>query len=187
LIEDSRADLGTSVKMVQPDKYAKDARAWRDLARFTYTASRTLFTSDNNIVLCFPAATLGHHALEMFLKAALICEGFTVFNPSKIKELDPSVSLTAADCAWGHKLVVLARQLARKRPDFDLSDTTKITGYWYYKLPMTVERGFAMFDPFFSELRYPQALRKLEGVGPDDVVVLDALVAALRPFITIAP
>jgi hypothetical protein len=61
--------------MQQLDKYARDARTWRDAARFNYTGAQALFTSENNIVTCIPVATLAHLALEMFLKAALIVEG----------------------------------------------------------------------------------------------------------------
>jgi hypothetical protein len=52
---------------------------------------------------------------------------------------------------------------------------------------MSVERGLAMFNPFFSELRYPQALKQLEGIGPDDVVVLDALVDVIKPWVQCIP
>jgi hypothetical protein len=45
-------------------------------------------------------------------------------------------------------------------------------------MPMTIEAGLALFDPFFSELRYPQEFRKLGGVGEDGKVVLDELVGA---------
>ena len=51
-------------------------------------------------------------------------------------------------------------------------------------MPMTVEAGFALFDPFFSELRYPQDLKKC-GVSQDHKVVLDVLVARLRPPATV--
>jgi len=50
----------------------------------------------------------------MHLKAALICEGCTVFDPKKINDLDKSVKLKPSDCAWGHNLVKLARQLAKR-------------------------------------------------------------------------
>ena len=61
-------------KRMKLDRYARDAQAWTNSARVAYTASAHLFTSEN-FMLVFPAATLGHHALEMFLKAALIVEG----------------------------------------------------------------------------------------------------------------
>jgi len=56
------------------DKYARDGRAWRDFAKVAYTGAVHLFGSAN-LFLVFPAATLAHHALEMYLKAALIAEG----------------------------------------------------------------------------------------------------------------
>lgn len=126
------------------DKYARDARAWRDFAKVAYTGSGHLFGS-GNLFLVFPAATLGHHALEMYLKAALITEGLTIFDPWKLEYLDASLKLEAKDCAWDHKLVRLARQLAEKRPDFDLKATLTTFLPWTQSKPLTLEQGFAIF------------------------------------------
>src|SRR5207253_5530390 len=130
------------------DRYAKDARAWRDFAKVNYVASVALFASGNPF-LYFPAATLGHHALEMYLKAALISEGITIFDSNRLKLLDPALGLTKAECAWGHSLVALAEQLSKKRPDFDLAIEMHIPGCLVLEMPMTVRRGFELFDPFF--------------------------------------
>lgn len=51
-------------------------------------------------------------------------------------------------------------------------------------MPMTVKQGFILFDPFFSELRYPQELKDLEGVGEHEKIVLDELVVRLQPFLS---
>lgn len=166
---------------VKPDKYAQDPKAWRDFAKFNYAASTYLFQSHNPFLI-FAAATLGHHALEMYLKAALICEGCTAFDPKKIKYLDPSFTLKKADCVWGHDLVVLARQLAARRPDFKLSDHMNSLMPWHHSGVPSVERGFEVFNPFFTELRYPQELT-MGGVGEDDKLPLDELVARLQPFL----
>ena len=168
-------------KTIKPDKYAPDAVAWKRFAGIAYTASHHLFES-RNLLLIFPAAKLGHHALEMYLKAALICEGLTVFDPKKIKSLDPSVALQTADRAWGHDLVALARQLAQRRPDFDLAEPMTMLLPWRSEGIPTVEKGFELFNPFFSELRYPQELT-MGGVGEDDKLPLDGLVARLQPFL----
>jgi hypothetical protein len=169
-------------KTVMLDKYARDARAWRDFATHNYAASTYLFES-HNPYLIFNAATLGHHALEMYLKAALICEGGTVFDPQKLKQLPSSVRPQIADCAWGHDLVVLARQLAVKRTDFDLGEQMDILVPWHVSGGVvTVEQGFQIFNPFFSELRYPQELT-MGGVGEDDKLPLDELVDRLQPFL----
>ncbi len=170
-------------KMLQIDRYARDPRPWRIYAQHSLDASRVLFTHKPLITLCFPAATLGHHAIEAFLKTALICEGMTIFDPAKLRFLDPNIELDKADCAWGHRLVALAGQLTKKRTEFDLSANLQMN-YWPHKMPKTINSGLAMFDPFFSELRYPQELQELEGIGPDDVVVLDALVEVLLPFVS---
>jgi hypothetical protein len=166
---------------IQLDNYARDAKTWLIYAQINYDGARELFTHKRGITLCFPAATLGHHALEAFLKTALIRAGMTVFDPSKLKRLDPAMTLTEADCAWGHQLVALAKLLTSKRPDFDLTKHLYFVAF-PREMPMKIEAGLAVFDPFFWELRYPQQLRELDGIGPYDVRLLDALVAEVMPF-----
>ncbi len=174
------------MKSPQLDKYARDSRAWTACAEINYTASVHLFSS-GNLFLRFTAATLGHHALEMYLKSALVCEGMTVFNPVIVKSLDPGVALTRSNCAWGHCLVDLATRLSEKRPDFNLRAEMNIPECRTLLMPMTLEAGFALFDPFFSELRYPQELKKVGGVGQDEKFVLDELVLRLQPFLNKVP
>jgi hypothetical protein len=87
---------------------AKDAPQWRDSGYHNYRASRVLFECGDPF-LWFPAASLGHHALEMLLKAALIHEGMTMCDPRKVKDLDPALGLTKDDCIWGHALVEPAK------------------------------------------------------------------------------
>src|SRR5271157_308114 len=118
-------------KSLALDKYARDPKAWKAFADHNYAASIYLFESHNPFLI-FNAATLGHHCLEMYLKATLICEGATVFDPTKIKHLDKSVKLQPSDCAWGHDLVGLARQLAAKRRDFDLSEQMSTLLPWHF-------------------------------------------------------
>lgn len=168
-------------KTLKPDKYAQDARAWRDFANINYAASTYLFESRNPFLI-FAAATLGHHALEMYLKAALICEGCTVFDPKKIEFLDPSVTLKKADCVWSHDLVALARKLVAKRPEFKLSEPMNLLFPGKCSGIPTVEKGFELFNPFFFELRYPQELT-MGGVGEDDKLPLRELVGRLQPFL----
>lgn len=52
-----------------------------------------------NFFLWFPAAILGHQALEMYLKAALIVRGRSI-SPNDV---------------WGHDLTLLAKQLFGNR------------------------------------------------------------------------
>jgi hypothetical protein len=47
----------------------------------------------------------------------------------------------------------------------------------------TIEQGFELFDPFFSEVRYPQELKTMGGVGEDDKLPLAELVKTLEPFL----
>jgi len=169
------------------DRFARDPRAWRDSARINHAAAIELFQSKNNIVTCIPAATLAHLTLEMFLKAALIVEGMTVFDPKFVDRLDLTLGLARQDCVWGHSLVDHAKRLAERRPEFDLNDTTKIPFHFPHKGPMTLEAGFAVFDPFFFELRYPGELTELDGVGPGDVLMFQSLVDAIEPFLKSVP
>jgi hypothetical protein len=62
-------------KPIYIDKYARDAGHWRTRATIAYEAARILFTHEKALMLCFEAAPVAHHALEMFLKTALINEG----------------------------------------------------------------------------------------------------------------
>ena len=82
------------------DKYAKDWELWHRFATINYTAAIRLFETDDPL-MWFPAATLGHYALEMHLKAVLILNGMTVFDPRKVKRLDPSIGLAKSDCFAG--------------------------------------------------------------------------------------
>lgn len=168
---------------MQLDKYARDAELWRALAEFNYAACRVLYNAASEYrTLWFVAVTLTHNALELFLKTALIREGMTVFNPANLKALDASVGLKQDDCIWGHGLVELAKKLAARRPDFDLSATMN-NALLSALRPMTVEETLALIDPFFFELRYPQELKKVLGFGGDVLPVLEELVVRLQPFI----
>jgi len=161
------------------DKYARDLALWRDWAAINYSAAKVLF-ENNAPFLLFPAATLGHHALEMYLKSALIANGMAVFDPKKIKRLDAGTNLAADDCVWGHNLVELAKVLEKRRPEFRLSDQMPVVGYVVMKEPMTVEEGLSIFDPFFAELRYPREMKKVQGLGGEHKILLDSLVRELR-------
>jgi hypothetical protein len=48
---------------------------------------------------------------------------------------------------------------------------------------LTLEQGFAVFDPFFTELRYPRELTKVEEIGAEERVLLDELVQHIQPFL----
>jgi hypothetical protein len=172
---------GTLQPHIQLDKYAKDAETWLIYARINYDGARVLFAHENALTLCFPAATLGHHALEALIKTALIRAGMTIFDPAKLKRLDPVTILTETDCAWGHKLLVLGKLLTSKRPDFDLGKHLSLAAF-PRETPMDIGTGLAVFDPFFWELRYPQQLKELDGIGPDDVRLLNVLFAEIMPF-----
>jgi hypothetical protein len=163
----------------QLDTYARDFALWRDWAAIDYQAATILFETHDPFLL-FPAATLGHHALEMYLKSALIANGLTIFDPKKVRLLDPQVNLVAADCAWGHDLVELAKGLAQRSATFEPSRQMSIVGFLTMKEPMTIEEGLSIFNPFFGELRYPQKMNKVDGIGEEHKHLLDSLVSELR-------
>jgi hypothetical protein len=163
------------------DKYARDIRAWRDFAKLNYISAVTLFDT-NNPFLFFAAATLGHQALEMYLKAALIQAGMTAFDPGKLGALDPAIGLRRDDCVWGHNLSTLPHKLAEKKSDFDLAETIVVPAV-ILKMPMTLAEAFKLFDPFFFELRYPQELKHMEGLGDEERLVLDELVKRLAALL----
>lgn len=167
---------------MQPDKYYRDVRTWREFAEINHTAATKLF-ADLSPFMYFPAAILGHHALEMYLKAALVKLGMAVFNPQLIIKLDPGVTLTVAECVWGHKLVDLAERIATRSPLFDLNITIDIPSL-ILEMPMNIRTALEHFEPFFEELRYPRELDKLQGVGEEEGRLLNALVAYIGPFST---
>lgn len=79
----------------QQDKYENDATAWCQSAENFRAAAYLLFRNGNPF-LYFPAAILGHFALEMFIKAALIRNGHRI-DPTDV---------------WGHDLPKLLAKLA---------------------------------------------------------------------------
>lgn len=99
--------------MTRPDldKYASDVRAWRDWADLYWTATSLLFQSDN-IAMYLPGATMAHHTLERYLKAALIATGATVCP----RHIAAAHGISDADYVWGHQLSELAVTLAKRRP-----------------------------------------------------------------------
>lgn len=113
-----------------------------------------LFRS-SNFMLWFPAAILAHLALEQLLKSALLQAGCPIAQGKP-----------QAGYAWGHKLVELAQLLASKRREF----------------PSDILNGLAVFDAYFDELRYPQAVKKVEELGQEEGILLSRLMGCIRPF-----
>jgi hypothetical protein len=61
-----------------------------------------------------------------------------------------------------------------------LSKEMKFVGYVVLKEPMTIEEGLNIFDPFFSELRYPQEMTAVDNLGREHERLLSSLVSELR-------
>lgn len=158
------------------DKYARDVRAWRDWADLYWTATDLLFRSEN-IAMYLPAATMAHHTLERYLKAALIASGATVCS----RQVAEAHGISAIDCVWGHQLSTLAISLGKRQSAFDpgvsLGIPVSILDGGH-----TLLEGLRHFEPYFEELRYPQQLRQMEGVGQHEWHVLHRMVNVLRPF-----
>ena len=169
---------GTTIAV---DKYARDAGLWRDNGYHHFRASLVLFRTGDPF-LWFSAAVLGHLALEMSLKAVLIHYGMIACDPGKAPNLDNALGLTKDDCVWGHNLVKLAQKLAEKRKDFDLN--TPLACFIVGETGLvTVRRGYEIFDPFFSELRYPHRAEKVDGLGECHGDLLTQLYVNLEPFL----
>lgn len=136
-------------------------------AERTFQAATLLF--DLNIPLVwFSAALLGHHALEMLIKSALIREGCPV---EKGKTEDGFV--------WGHDLGKLVKLLASKRQDFSLQISS------HPEIPLlSCTTYLARYDTFFNELRYPNASPNVDSLGPgrDEAELLAELMDGIRPF-----
>jgi hypothetical protein len=167
------------------DKYANDAAAWLLSARVSYEASRRLFETED-LLMVFPAATLGHEAIEKYLKTALICTGATICNPVEFKVLINTGKLKKNDCAWGHDIVALGEMLAARRADFNLG-AVLFERYPTHEGQLTLRTALEIFDPFFDELRYPVTMENFTALGPMDVILLNSIVASLKPFAECAP
>ncbi len=149
------------------DEFAANAAEWVNAAMGAFEAAKLLFYIENPR-LWFSAAILGHHALEMLLKAALIQEGFTV---AKGKPWDGFV--------WGHKTEELAQLLHTKRPEFSINIPDK----WDFLFDCPTY--LARYDAFFDELRYPTSpLQRVETLGPgaEEIELLAELVHLILPF-----
>jgi hypothetical protein len=167
----------TTVQSVALDKYARDAETWLSYGNVVYSAARRLFDSGNSDPsLYFCAATLGHNCLEVLMKGILIQEGMVSFHPKRIKKLTGTV-LSEQDCVWGHSLIDLGEELAR-RSKFDLVEEMKYHSI-EHPAPFTVRQGLELFDPFFEELRYPHGLERVKSFGGGDEHILDELVSRI--------
>jgi hypothetical protein len=141
-----------------------------------------LFKS-GNLDFVFPSATLTHGACVTYLKAALIGTGCMVFNPANLKKLDQKTWPKLDDCAWDPGLLKLVEQRAKHEPGFDLTNEILPAFPPSHMKPVTTRDVLEMFDLFFYELRYPDELKDLFGIGKTDYLVLDAIEAEIRPFL----
>lgn len=114
-----------------------------------------LFQSRDYLVW-FPAAVLGHLALEQLLKSAAIQAGCPV-TKGKPQE----------GYAWGHSLVDLAQLLASKRREFPAD---------------LLKDDLAIFDAYHGELRYPQAVKQVLELGAEGGILLSGLMEGIRPY-----
>jgi hypothetical protein len=165
-------------------KYARGVEAWRTQAAMYHIAATSLYQNNRNGIALLPAATLAHQAIEMYLKAALIAHGMTIVDPNKIETLSKSgVQLRKSDCAWGHDLVKLGEQLARKEPSFRLKTQLRIPGGDYqHLLPITVRKVLKRFNPYFSEIRYPQEVEQIEEIS-DESGLLNGMIKHIKLFV----
>jgi HEPN domain-containing protein len=135
---------------VQKDRYRNEPTAWLQLADNSFQAAELLH-KEGHALLWYPAALLGHHALEMLLKAALIRQRARIER----------------DDAWGHDLVELGKLLDTRRPLGSANE------FW---------ETLKIFYDYFKELRYPQQLKEVRGLGEEEFDRLAEAVKFLRPF-----
>jgi hypothetical protein len=76
--------------------------------------------------------------------------------------------------------VKLGELLAARSQYFDMSARRPFMGLVTIQEPVTIERGLAIFNPFFTELRYPQEMRLMSGLGPEHRLLLDELIKVRR-------
>jgi hypothetical protein len=137
------------------DEYTKDPSEWRMSSECMFSGAMTLFQS-KNFLEWFPAAILGHLALEQLLKSAAIQAGCPV---TKGRPQEGRV--------WGHNLVALAQLLASKRRDFPAD---------------RLKEDLAVFDAYHDELRYPQAVERVRELGAEEGTQLSCLMEIIRLF-----
>jgi len=77
---------------------------------------------------------------------------------------------------------VLANVFAARNANFDL-DARFVAPTVVVEMPMTIMKAFEMFDPFFSELRYPVEANLVDELGEEHGFVLDAVVEYLESFL----
>jgi hypothetical protein len=90
--------------MIHPvsDPLANDSKDWRAMADCTFTAATYLFEHPNPFVSAFPASLLGHHALEMLLKSALVEAGMTI-DQARVRKTSGGTNCTAYRRSWRRK------------------------------------------------------------------------------------
>jgi len=137
------------------DDYTKDPCEWRMSSECMFLGAVKLFQSKDYLVW-FPAAVLGHLALEQLLKSAAIQAGCPVTKGSPQE-----------GHAWGHDLVALAQLLASIRREFPAG---------------TLKDDLAVFNAYHDELRYPQAVERVQGLGAEEGILLSGLMKCIRPF-----
>jgi hypothetical protein len=137
------------------DDYTEDPSEWRMRSECMFLGAIRLFQSKNYLVW-FPAAVLGHLALEKLLKSAAIQAGCPA-TTGKPQE----------GYAWGHSLVDLAQLLASKRREFPAD---------------VLKDDLAIFDAYHRELRYPRAVKQVLELGAEGRILLSALAESIRPY-----
>jgi hypothetical protein len=163
------------------DPITQDCVAWCIYAEMDYRVAKILFNSGDPM-LYFAAMSVGHHALELFLKGAMIKLGMKACNPKKAKLF----GFKESDCTWGHNLYDLGVTLATRDTAFNPNANIDVSGFPPINAPTTIGDGLKFFDPYFAELRYPRRITN-GGVSKDHWIILDAIVKELRPFLAGVP
>jgi HEPN domain-containing protein len=164
------------------DPLSNDSKLWRLNAEYTLNAATYLFTHHDETVAAFPASLLGHHALEMLIKSALIEAGIII---DKVTDKNGKLK---NGYAWGHNLRELSQKLAEKSEDFK-----PVLQQELHRVcddsPKHADSHLDTFDAYFKEFRYPKTPENGEGLKGGDIVggletgeLLIQLFHLIRPF-----
>lgn len=133
----------------------QDVIQWLNWADADYVSARILFLSGTPIVW-FSAAVLAQQALEKLFKAVLLSYGKSVSQQG----------------VWGHDL----EQLARDCTDASLQLDDATAQFFHSDFYLALRK----FTAYFNELRYPTKLKNVEGLGLEELDLLDNLVSVVR-------
>jgi hypothetical protein len=163
--------------------FRNDPDASRQLAEHYHSESLKAFSSQYaNVRIC--AGFLGHAALEAGLKVALFEYGLTAAEKDLCRRPDGVFEMSKAEFAPVRNLVTLATRFSQIQPDFNLQAGLNLPPLQILmRSGLTVVEGLELFDQFSANPGYSTEKFELNEVGTEYALVLDALLARLKPYL----